>query len=522
MISNSLFFRRLALAPRFATPRFSTLARLVAGFCLAGFLWLGATPARANDLEQAEQLLASLTARGFEVLPLSRGYGLRPVKDTDYRLIEAIDERVYLDGKQLEGAALVERVGPEIASYLEALAQIATEARALELEREIEAKQEQLEQLRDRPSYPEATDPDPPAPNSRPTATESPTKADPPDPLPRREDQDRPRRRSAGEDVLLGGVRTVGKGESSPGLVLLGGYLRVEEGGKLDGDATVVGGVVEIYGRIEGSLVVVGGSNTLGPAASISQDLVTIGARLDRDHRAEVGGETVQMATGDWRWLRDLWEPQRAWSSGTFDLFDGSPFSLFFGAMRTAILVFLIWVLLLLAPQRITAIAVRSRAEPWRSVLVGMLVQILLIPLLVVIAAILIITLIGIPFLLVIPPLIVLTFIFYNLIGFAGIATAAGRLFASRWQNRFVLATAGALLIQSCYLLGEAMDLFTGPLGLFAGFVLAIGLLVKYAAWTVGLGATVLERYSRPLEAPATGQNSENAALISSANPESP
>ena len=140
-------------------------------------------------------------------------------------------------------------------------------------------------------------------------------------------------------------------------------------------------------------------------------------------------------------------------------------------------------------------ISARAAAEPLKAGLIGLLAQILFLPLLIATTVVLVVTIIGIPLLLLMPFLI-LGFCVVALIGFAGVAHHVGRLFVAKvgWTTGpYATMLAGILVIVSPLLLAR-----------FAGLVLPttfglglIGLLVEYLAWTVGFGAVALTRFSK-------------------------
>jgi hypothetical protein len=304
--------------------------------------------------------------------------------------------------------------------------------------------------------------------------------------------------RAGQEDVTLGSSRTVKGGESAPGMVVIGGHFKVEKHGVVEGDVTVVGGSAEVDGEMNGTLVVVGGSASLGDGAKIAGDVISIGGPI-RDHgRVTVDGQRVQVAFGDLGGLGTFFEghgmPHWGDSIG-FSLLD-----LMATFFRTGLLVLVMMAIVLLAPGRTASIAVVARSQPWRSGLIGLIAQVVFLPILVVVVAILAISIIGIPLVLVVPPLMLLGLLAFFLLGYAGVARAAGGVFERRFDRSYtsyVLVLLGIILIEGWSLAGEVLLHLPGPIQVMAFLALAFGFFVQYLAWTVGLGAAIGDQVER-------------------------
>lgn len=528
------------MMPRSPEP-LRALLSVALGLAFAAF-FAGAPTLGADELDKARERLTRLEAARYEILPLSRGYGLRPLEERDFKLIEAIDGRVFVDGKGLEDEALAQRVGKDAARDLEALAEVATEARALEIEREIEESQVELERLREPvPDEPEAARPAPEASPAKP-GTDKTSKSDKTSKADKSSKADKPSKRSSrrqgdpepeapvrlanqDDEVVFGGGLRLDSGETSPSVVVVGGWLEVAEGATVDGDVTVVGGSVRMAGRVRGSLVVVGGANTVTKTAVIDGDMVTVAARYERQRGAKVGGELVQVAVGDWL---DLGSYLGAWRNhgplfeSKNDDGDTSFFGWLFRVFTVGLLFLLVCGCLGFAPERVRAISRRVRLQPFRSGLVGLLVQLLFLPLLAMACVVLLISIIGIPLLLIVPPLLILGFLLFCLLGYSGVALAAGRIAEDRFsfssRSRFALAFFGMLLIEGWSLLGATVAGIGGPIRLTALLLLLFGFFLKYLVWTAGLGATVLERFRERLgERPLDSAELDSGALDSGA-----
>lgn len=316
------------------------------------------------------------------------------------------------------------------------------------------------------------------------------------------EETPRPRhRRDHQPEVMLTGSRTVAKGETAPGIVLIGGFLEVEKGAQVEGDSTVVGGGAKVDGLVHGTLVVVGGSVELGEEALIEGDLIAVGGHIRGSGNGRVEGQKVQIAFGDFGlgpffdtdggFGSDAW-PKVLWGFSIFDLIGR-----FF---RIGLLLLAVCAVLLLAPGRAASIAALVGAQPWRSGLIGLLSQVVFLPVFLLVVVILLVSIIGIPLVLVVPPLMVLAMIVFLVMGYAGVAMAAGRIFERRFDRRFstyALALLGLVLIEGWSVAGELLLFLPGPIKVMALLALAFGFLVQYLAWTVGLGAAISDQAQR-------------------------
>jgi hypothetical protein len=168
-----------------------------------------------------------------------------------------------------------------------------------------------------------------------------------------------------------------------------------------------------------------------------------------------------------------------------------------FGLSLVGAVVLLLLALLVRLVAGATVERVRAKAveAPWMCLLVGLGVELFFVPVLIVVAVILAISIIGIPLLLLIP-FVVLAFLLALLVGYTAVSQAVGEWAGSRsgrvLGSPFVAVIVGVLLIQAIHLIGELFDIFPGFLWFFAVMFGVVGFFVRYAAWTVGLGAVFL------------------------------
>jgi hypothetical protein len=430
------------------------LSKLSLVVAAAATVWTGTAWAQAVSAEHAE--LRQQIERRFEVLPLRDGIMLQPRSPASgVRSIEITDGPIAIDGVAATGAELRAKLGADAdavlqLSYLDAAARRA-------LFRLVP------------PAVPSASQP-----TLTPAAPEPPVV---PDSRRRRENR-------RGDRVRIGGSVTVDEDEV------------------VAGNVVAVGGSARVRGEVRGDVVAVGGSVDLGPRAVVSQDVVVVGGALRREPGSVIEGQLHEVGFGDidfgdWRWR---------WGSTPFAWpWLGRTFALMSTAGRIAILCLLAAVVLLLGREDIERISARAAAEPLKAGAIGILAQLLFLPVLIVTIVILVATIVGIPLLLLIPFALVGLGI-VALVGFTGVAYRLGGLVGSRcgWNlpGPYAATIIGILVIVSPLLLARLLAFIGGPI-----FPMTLGLgiiafLAEYLVWTVGFGAVALVWYNRPRATP--------------------
>jgi hypothetical protein len=391
--------------------------------------------------------------RRFDVLPVRDGVVLRPRSQSEgFRSVEVTGDIIAVDGRPATGAELRDKIGTD-ADLILRLSYLTPEDRR---------------RLFD--------------------GTPSPALAPPPSsdepPFPRRP---RRERRTRGEDARL----------------RIGGSITVDADEVVDGDVVVIGGSAQVLGEVRGNVVVVGGSLDLGPRANVEEDVTVVAGSLARAPTARIGGSVNEVRVGGLNWNGWRWGDVRLQAPSWMWLF-GPTVSLMVTLSRVAVLALLCFLVVLLGRESVERIGARAAAEPIKAGAVGLLTQLLFVPILVLAIVILVITIIGIP-LLVLIPFAILGLAIVALVGFTAVACRVGRLLASRLgqsgDNPYFSTLLGLLLLLSPLLLGRLVGL-AGPVMLPMSLLFAVaGALVEYLAWTVGFGAVALMRFSRPLQA---------------------
>jgi hypothetical protein len=414
-------------------------------------LMLAAITASAQS--QVDDLRTRLEPR-FEIVPIANGIVLTPRFSTSIKAIEVSDS-IAIDGTSVTGPELRERLGNDADLVLQ-VSYLDTAARR---------------------SLAAGTTPPKPVDPTAPTID--------PGSIERLEPQvpRTPRTRRREDIVRIGGSVTVDSDE----------FVR--------GDVVVVGGSASINGEVDGEVVVVGGSARFGPRADVRGDITVVGGRLQRDPGAVIRGAINEVGFGeipwggewgrhaDWDWMNGIYPVARL--SGTL--------------VRITLLFLLTTLVLFIAKTPVEQIADRVAADPVKSWFVGFLAEMLFIPVLIMTAVVLAISIIGIP-LLVLLPVAIVALLVVMLVGFTGVAYHVGRLLQDKvdaLRTRPYAATfIGILLIVSPVLLARLVGL-TGDLGFVVWPIAAVGFLLEYSVWTAGLGAAALVRFNRPAQPPS-------------------
>ncbi len=389
----------------------------------------------------------------FEMLPIAEGVVLRPRFRTSIRSIELSDSTIAIDGTPVTGAELTERLGND-ASLVFRLSYLDPAARRL--------------LASGRTQTPKPAEPTPPA--------VSPVPAPDPDLFP---DQPRTPRARRREDVIR-----------------IGGSVTIDPDEAVRGDVVVIGGAATINGEVDGEVVVVGGSASFGPQADVRGDVTVVGGGLSRDPGAIFRGSVQEVGFGGIPWTGD-WTRRATW-----DWMDGIyPVARLTGTLvRVGLLVLLTTLVLFVARQPVEQIADQVAADPVKSWFVGFLAEMLFIPVLVMTAIVLTVTVIGIPLLVLLPVAIVAALV-AMLVGFTAVAYQIGRLLQDKIDalrsNAYAATFAGIVLIVSPALLARLVGL-TGDLWFMVWPIAVVGFLLEYMAWTAGLGAAALARWGRP------------------------
>lgn len=418
---------------------------------------LPALPVSAQSTAE-RQALASQIGQRFDVLLVQRGVVLTPKRaNPDVRSIELTDGAIAIDGKPVTNSELKQRLAADADLILGLSYLPPPEQRAL-----FESSQS--------PAITPPADPAVPA-----QAEPSPLPAPPGAP------QTRGPRGRRGDRVQFGGNVEVARGEV------------------VNGDVVSIGGSVKVDGEVRGDSVSIGGTLELGPDAVVDGDAVVVGGALRRDPGAQVGGEVTEVGVGEFDFGSGRW-PFGGPGPFVFGSMFGSTFALVRTMTRLAVLCILASIVLLIGRGFVEQVGVRAAAEPVKAGAVGLLIQLLFVPVLVATIVVLLITIVGIP-LLVLVPFAVLAFALLFLVGFTAVVSDIGRLAAARFgwerQNPYLIAALGIVLVLSPVLISRLVGFGGFFLSPITWTLLVLGLVAEYVVWTIGLGAVALVRLDR-------------------------
>jgi hypothetical protein len=433
---------------------------------------------RAAEIARNASLAAEIEAR-YEVLPARDGLVLRPrLAGSNVLAIEVSDGEVAIDGEPASRSEVRRKLGDGADAVLRLADLEPAVARALFHVGGAEPP---------RPEAPPA--PVPPAPPSGAVAPVPPTGPAPPLPP-------EPPRARIGQRVSILNSVEVGAGELAEQAVSVGGSVTVD--GEVEEDAVSVGGTARINGRVHGDVVAVGGSVYLGPQADVGGDVVCVGGKIHREDGARVGGEATEVAAAGSLFGGRPWP--RGWSHfGTNRWFRwDEAWDVVTDVIRFIVLLLLAWLVVLVAQRPVGRIQERAALDPWRAGLAGLLSWVLFLPLLFLVVVVLAISIIGIPLLILIP-VVIFVFLVGLLVGYAAVAGAVGRWLEGRfgWRvgNAFLAVLVGMVAIEGWSIAADVLDVIAGPIPFVASATMVFGLVVRFAAWTVGLGAVVLSRF---------------------------
>jgi hypothetical protein len=369
----------------------------------------------------------------------------------DVRLIE-ISDTIAVNGVQVSGRELRERVGSDAdailrLSYLEP---------------------GDLRRLFSRPEPDLRLEKEAPVERAAPSA---PSPAEPPRATPRRSRGDR--------------VRVFGS-------------VAVDEGEAIDGQVVAVMGSARVDGEVRDQVVAVLGSVDLGPHAVVHGDVVSVGGRVRKAEGARVLGSETEVSPGGFGpqvrvpWARD-WGP---FAFGPF----GALTRLMGTAFRLVLLALVAGLALVVARRAVEGSAQRVADDPVRSTLVGLVAWALFVPVFVIAAVVLSISIIGIP-LLILLPFAALVLVLMAIVGFSGTASAVGqwtrRRFGMAAPSGFADVCLGIVIILLPVLVGRVVALAGWTVSPIVFLLVATGVAVEFLAWSSGFGAVLTNAFTR-------------------------
>ena len=277
--------------------------------------------------------------------------------------------------------------------------------------------------------------------------------------------------------------------------IAFGQDIKIERDEEVTDAAVVVGGSLNVEGRVRDGVVVVGGNLHLASTADVRGDIVLVGGTLTRDAGAQLTGGINYVSFGEWSRRNLAWLPSVRF--GEFPRWLGLAGTI----ARVSMLGVLMAMMLIVARAPVARVGRAALAEPLRAFVVGFAAELFFVPFLVAAAIGLAMTIIGIPFVAILVPIAIVIAVFAFLLGFTALACRLGEWIEDRlgWQpgNAFVATAIGFVVLLMPTLLARFVDVAAVGAAPLTFVLVAVGLTVEFVAWTMGLGAAIVTGLGR-------------------------
>ena len=274
--------------------------------------------------------------------------------------------------------------------------------------------------------------------------------------------------------------------------VVLMGSLHVK--GKVLGDAVSFMGPAFIDGEVTGTVTAVFDSVYLGPNSEVLGEVVSVGGTVEVDPGARILGEVTEIDFGPAIHFSQPWYVDSDWG-----FWNGAPlgiaWSIFWTIFRWVVLILVTSFIFLVARDAVERTSSAVAAEPWKAGLLGLATWLLFFPLMVVATIVLALSIIGIPLLIIVWPLGMFVLMIACLLGYTSSAYAVGGWLGRRfgWSaGPYMMLLIGVVAIQSLSLIAEMFGNLGGFFWFFAFMFGLAGWMVRFSAWTAGLGAVIM------------------------------
>jgi hypothetical protein len=307
------------------------------------------------------------------------------------------------------------------------------------------------------------------------------------------------------EEVPAGSIEITTRVEKEEGgdigfkkgdVVRFGEKIKVGEGEKVRGSVVSFGADVVVRGIVTEDAVSFGGDVYVTSTGDVYGDAVAVGGQVIREEGGSIGGDEVSLGPG-------------IFPHGIIAGVVQGPFRPHF--MFSGWAKFLFWLFwlglviviglgtVLLFPRQLAAVRERVREAPVKMGFVGLLAEILILPILVLVTVILAITIIGIPLLVLVIPLFVLGVVAAFFFGYISVADVTARLVEARanlnMESPYVRVALGVLLLMIAGLIATVLGAGPAPLRFIGAFFALLSWMIFYLACTIGFGAVVASRF---------------------------
>ncbi|HSG09561.1 MAG TPA: hypothetical protein VLA36_14465 [Longimicrobiales bacterium] len=287
--------------------------------------------------------------------------------------------------------------------------------------------------------------------------------------------------------VVQGDVRV--EGTVTGNVVVVDGSLELPEGGRILGDVRLADAELDrAGGTIEGELIDV---------AELSSNVETdLRERLRNELREELRSEIRSSVGGrDSSW--GLFSPVRGVFRGVAGLLENIIAVVILGLVGMGIVAF--------APENLEAVAETARRTPGRAAMVGLAGSFLLIPVWILGAVALAVSIVGIPVMIAWLPLFPLAALAAALLGYVSVARNTGEWLADsgyrytdwiRKSNPVYTVVGGLVGLMAAFMLANLLSIVPF-FGFFRGLLNFVGVMLTIVAIQIGFGAVLLTRAGR-------------------------
>jgi hypothetical protein len=274
-------------------------------------------------------------------------------------------------------------------------------------------------------------------------------------------------------------------------IVKAGTDIVIEEDELVEGDVTGLGADVTVEGKVEGSVVAVGGDIIVTSTGEIEKDATSVGGYIRKQPGGLIRGELVEVGFVPRHMLRTPFRP---------GLPRGFPFMA--GIFKVLFLLFIGLIVFSVAPDHVKRVRTKLEKEMLKSGLVGLLGEILILPIFI----LLIITIIGIPVAILVQPLAILL---AAILGYTAVSLYIGERIK---ENTNIKPQTVLLTVLLGIIAVELIPIFAKIIGVAGAPGSGIGLALMICYWfliylilTIGFGAVILTRFGvRPKEVKVT------------------
>jgi hypothetical protein len=321
----------------------------------------------------------------------------------------------------------------------------------------------------------------------------------------------------------------------------------IAAGETVDGSLVAVGGHVRVAGTVNGDIIVVSGSLELLPGSEVEGDVRLADASIDRNE-GDLSGTVVEV-TSDHQDLEDQIREQvrsemrnsgSAHDEGAFSLLDPVRAVLHGvgGLIQNLLTIFILGLIgagvVAFAGTNMDAVAETARRSPGRSAMVGVAGTFLLLPVWVLGAVALAVSIIGIPVLIAWIPLFPLAAVAGAILGYIAVSRNIGEWLAHselrftdrmRASNPIHTIFGGLIALVGAFIAANVVSIVPF-FGFLEGLLIFVGVLASVAAVLIGFGAVLLTRAgTRPEYYPAdfgadAGWDAMDAAAAAAGSPD--